>query len=111
MLYRACELTDIFCAKYGVDRNDASAIESKQVELENAVSEKRSRIESRKLQLEERKQKAAENRTVTLVAALQRSGLTLRSDSELCAKYVEGKLRGWMLEKVCSTDVSDALPL
>ena len=82
-LLRENDVKAFFCLKHSITGEEIS---NKLVELKGKRNDKkRSKIEDRKSRLE---------------SALADSGLTLRADSTLCQKYIDGTIRDWSLEGV-----------
>ncbi|EFA83870.1 hypothetical protein PPL_02940 [Heterostelium album PN500] len=65
-------------------------------ELENVIDEKKNKSKANSQKRQQTKNKRREK----LEEALQAIGLTIRGDSDLCAKYINGTLRGWTLKGV-----------
>lgn len=92
--YKTEDVEEIFCVKHGiVDQGDGVVIEAKIKDIENIKKEK-------KILREEAAKKKIIMRKKKLVEELNKYGLVLRSDSRLCAKYINGEKIDYTLEGV-----------
>ena len=92
-LYVVEDIKNTFCEKYNA-KNDQHSIEKKK---EHIIEQKEI-----KKNAPPKINKAKEKRERDLITALREKGLDLRGDSDLCKKYISGKIKkeDWPLERI-----------
>jgi len=96
-LFKLCDVLDVFCDDYDVDRNDPDAIEAKRLFI---INKKEKEKETRKLQLQTNAKMKKKTRREKLIDALSEYKLELRDDSKLCSGYIDGSIKDWSLNEI-----------
>jgi hypothetical protein len=102
--YKLADVIYFFCLKYGINQDDPCSIITKRNQLIKERENRAKKREENKRKNEPiRLKKEAEKRNKRqeiLVNALNRYGLELRSDSQLCNGYIDGTIKDWSLDEI-----------
>lgn len=90
ILMKEIDVIDYFCAKHEISDNQIEHVISMLADKKEEKSQKRK--EKKNLEMEKRKK--------NLVKALKNKKLKLRSDSKLCAGYINGTIKNYTIEEV-----------
>lgn len=96
-LFRLCDILDVFCDEYDVDRNSKNAIYKKQKELKHNHEKKK--VERAEL-AKTKKQQKEQFRYNKLQQSLHEYKLELRNDSKLCTGYINGTIKDWSVDQI-----------
>lgn len=97
ILYNINDVKDVFCSKYGIDREDDNAITDK---MNSLREEKEKKSRERKEKIKQKKEEKKNKKRNNLSNALKEYGLTLRNDSKLCNGFIDGTITDWSINEI-----------